>query len=151
MPKGFELFVALPPQYWLTKEKTTAKQDTSTILIQSLTDNQSIKNSALSQVLLNNVNGLSGSILWGGINAMQLISCSALFNLVLPPNCNVVYQYLQNLTSFDIYNPVAELEIGGWTQTDPFNDNFANLGYGSLNFYDALGSIAIIILCILLL
>lgn len=82
---------------------------------------------------------------------MQLISCSALFNLVLPPNSNVIFQQIRNLTSFDLYNPIERHNIQGFTQTGPFNDNFENLGYGTLNYFDAMGSLTVLFVLILML
>ena len=65
-----------------------------------------------------------GSILWGGINAMQIISCLALFSLVIPPNSEQVFDYIHNFSSFDPYNPIEKLNISGFTKTGPLNDNF---------------------------
>ena len=53
------------------------------------------------------------------------------------------------MTSFDIYNPVEYLP-NNFSYSDPYNDQFDNLGYGSLNFYDAMGSVTILLVGILL-
>ena len=51
------------------------------------------------------------------------------------------------MTKFDIYNPIDKLNTS-FSYSDPYNEEFDNLGYGSLNFYDAMGSITIIIIYI---
>jgi hypothetical protein len=82
---------------------------------------------------------------------MQLISCSTLFNLTLPSDCKATFEYIHNFASFDFFNPIEGLKIQGFTETDPLNDKFEAIGYGSLYFFDALGSVTAIIALTLLL
>ena len=57
------------------------------------------------------------------------------------------------MTSFDIiynvWNPIEVFEIN-FTETAPYNDNFDSLGFGSVGFYDALGSLTVIIILIII-
>ena len=51
--------------------------------------------------------------------------------------------------SFDLFAPTDHIDFG-LTKTAPYNDNHDALGYESSNFYENLGSIAVIGLVIAL-
>jgi hypothetical protein len=57
------------------------------------------------------------------------------------------------MTSFDmiynVWNPLEKFNIN-FTETAPFNDNFNTVGFGSIGFFDALGSFAVIIILIII-
>ena len=74
---------------------------------------------------------------------MQVVSYTALFDVSLPGNTGPVYSYIRSMSSFDIFNPTDYI-IVNVSHTDPFNDGFEGLGFGSCNFYNALGSISVI-------
>lgn len=44
---------------------------------------------------------------------------------------------------YDIYNPIENMN---YTKTEPYNENFDDLGLGSLAFYDVLGSMMVVFL-----
>ena len=91
--------------------------------------------------------GFSANYLWGGINALQLITSTALFDVILPDMAIPVFQFLKNMTKFDmfydIYNPLEGMEF---TETQPFNDQFDGLGMSSLCYLDCLGSMTVVFL-----
>lgn len=100
----------------------------------------------MSSLIANYGFGLSSQMLWGGINAMQVICVSALLQVTLPGNTQPLYSYIQSLTSFDFYNPIDTLSKWfGFSETDPYSDNFDSLGFGSINYYDSMGGLIIII------
>lgn len=93
-------------------------------------------------MILNYFVGLSGTLIWGGINALQLITSTALFDIFIPDNCKPTFQFLKNMTKFDllydIYDPNSLLN---YTETLPYNERFAELGLDTLSFFKLLGSL----------
>ena len=53
------------------------------------------------------------------------------------------------MVSFDLFAPTDHIDFG-LTETEPYNENYNELGYESSNFYDNLGSIGAIGLLITL-
>lgn len=101
-------------------------------------------------MILNYVIGFSGSMLWGGINALQMVTSSSLFDIFLPDNCKPTFQFLKNMTKFDllydIYDPNSFMN---YTETQPYNDRFESLGLDQLNFFVLLGSVMIFVVILM--
>jgi hypothetical protein len=71
----------------------------------------------------------------------------ALFNIVVPSNSKLLFRYLMNMTKFDMYYDIWNpIENAGFSETPPYNDRFDELGMGSLGFFDALGSVTVILI-----
>ena len=86
---------------------------------------------------------LSLQFLWGGVNALQIIAHLPLNNVNFPNNAFIFFQFLAEVVSFDLFAPTDHIDFG-LTETQPFNENYEELGYESSNFYENLGSIALI-------
>ena len=137
MPSNFEFLVELPVMY--TTEFTKA--------FDAVVNNPG--NSAtmvISSIIINYAAGLSANLLWGGINSLQLVASISLYKIIVPPNSLPLVQLLQTLVTFDmifmIWDPNKHLPF---TDTPAYNDNFCLIDYCTLGFYDALGSMAVII------
>ena len=81
--------------------------------------------------------------IWGGINAIQIISHLPLGNINFPLNTQRFYSFLVRIVSFDIYSPTDYIDFG-FTETAPFHSNFEWLGYETSNFYECIGSVLLI-------
>ena len=86
---------------------------------------------------------LSLQALWGGVNALQIIAHLPLNNVNFSNNAFVFFQFLAEVVSFDLFAPTDHIDFN-LTKTEPYNDNHDGLGYESSNFYENLGSIALI-------
>ena len=86
---------------------------------------------------------LSLQFLWGGVNALQIVAHLPLNNVNFPNNAFLFFQFLAEVVSFDLFAPTDHIDFG-LTETPPFNENYEELGYESTNFYENLGSIALI-------
>lgn len=146
MPKAFEIFVTLPPQKQMLIRENGEAAPRAPSGAEVLTQSDAVQSTFTSSLIANYIFGLSSQMLWGGINAMQVICASALFQVTLPGNTQPLYSYIQSLTSFDFYNPIDTLSNWfGFSETDPYSDNFDSLGFGSINYYDSIGGLIIII------
>ena len=98
-------------------------------------------------MFVNYLIGLSGSLLWGSINALQIISSTALFDVVIPQDCVLTFQFLKNMTKFDLFYEIYDPNtLVGYTDTQPFNDRFESLGYESVGFFDLVGSVMVFVI-----
>ena len=70
-------------------------------------------------------------------------------NIALPYSCWNIFGILIQVATFD-FLPVTDLYEFGFTETEPWSQNFDWLSYGSVNFIDSMGSITVfaLILCI---
>ena len=64
-------------------------------------------------------------------------------NVNFSNNAFIFFQFLAEVVSFDIFAPTDHIDFG-LTETPPFNENYEELGYETSNFYEDLGSIALI-------
>ena len=87
--------------------------------------------------------------LWGGINALQLIAHLPMNNVLFPGNVYYVFDVLIQVVSFDLYAPADYIDFG-FTETDPYSENFEWVGYETHNFIECLGSIVIFLFLIVL-
>ena len=85
--------------------------------------------------------------IWAGINSVQLISHLPMNEIVFPANCVDFFNFIAMVVSFDIYSPTEKYDFG-FTDSQPFSAGLEELGYGSVNFFDALGSISLIFIFI---
>ena len=69
-----------------------------------------------------------------------------LFNLALPANAGIFFGFLMQIASFDII-PMEKFysDVLYWTTTDPINDNFNSVGFGTTLFIYNIGSMIIFI------
>ena len=79
---------------------------------------------------------------------MQLISHLPMNEIIFPANCVDFFHFIAMVVSFDIYPPTEKYDFG-FTDSQPFSAGLEELGYGSLNFFDALGSISLIFIFII--
>lgn len=100
-----------------------------------------------SSIVLATFFNLSLQLLWGGINALQIIAHLPLNNVNFPSNAFQVFQFLAEVVSFDLFAPADYYDFG-FTETEPFNSNYEELGYETTNFLENLGSISLIFLVI---
>ena len=77
------------------------------------------------------------------MNALQIVAHLPLNNVNFSNNAFVFFQFLASVVSFDILAPTDHIDFG-LTETPPYNENYEELGYESSNFYENLGSIALI-------
>jgi len=66
-------------------------------------------------IVINYVAGLSANLLWGGINALSLITSTALLKITIPTTAMPLFNFLKDMTKFDmfydIYNPVEKMNF----------------------------------------
>lgn len=79
------------------------------------------------------------------IKNLQISVHLALYSVPFTANTMVIFQILLECVKYD-FLPVHEIIKFKFTETDPWNDRFAELGYDSSNFVEVLGSITIFIL-----
>lgn len=87
------------------------------------------------------------STVFGMVNALQIIIILPLFNASMPANAGMVFKYLTQIASFDIF------DIGDYVDeylqledTDPVNIEFETLGFDSQWFINNIGSFYIYLL-----
>lgn len=63
--------------------------------------------------------------LWGGINALQIISFLSYGNVAWPANISFLFEGVNKITQFDFLDPFAQIESSGkylidwkWSPTD---------------------------------
>ena len=68
-----------------------------------------------------------------------------LFNLALPANAGIFFGLLMKIASFDIIpTDIFFNEVLSWVSTDPVNNNFNSVGFGSTLFIYNIGSMIIL-------
>ena len=82
---------------------------------------------------------------------MQLVAILSMYNVLLPQNSKKLIDFIHTMVTFDmiydIYDPTSAIEF---SETPAFNQNFCEVALCSLGFYDALGSVAVIIVLTIL-
>ena len=102
-----------------------------------------LANIALSQFLTVSLNRF-----WGSVNSIQIVAHLPLNSIVLPASCYGLFADLIAIASFDIFEPADHIDFN-ITETKPYNPKFEQLGYGSSNIIENMGSIIILILCMI--
>ena len=69
-------------------------------------------------------------------------------NITLPASCYQLFELLIWVVSFDVFEPADHFDLN-ISETDPYNDKFDWLGFGSLNIIENMGSILIFILLLI--
>ena len=93
-------------------------------------------------------------MVWGGIFTLQIVSHVPLFSIDFPLNEIKFLSFLNRIVSFDLFQTKPLLN-NGFSESEPFNQNFARLGYTSSNFFENLGVLPLfatavpLILCVL--
>jgi hypothetical protein len=80
---------------------------------------------------------------------LQIIAHIPLNTITLPANAFFLFKFLAEVVSFDIFEPADHYDFG-FTETDPYNEQYEELGYETKNFIENLGSIALIMIIIAL-
>ena len=89
------------------------------------------------------------SMLWGLINAMQILVTVALINSSFPANCVVFYSMVSSLASFDVFPGGGFLFVLNFEEEEePFNDRFELMGFKKANAVNNLGIIFLVFLCL---
>ena len=101
----------------------------------------------LSSITLSSFIKMPLQFIWGGVNAVQLISHLPLNEINFPPNTYDFFNYLAQVVSFDAFPPTENFEFP-ISDTLPRSLGFELLDYESVNFYDAIGSISLIFIFI---
>lgn len=140
MPTDYQVLVRIPPVYVSGFMEQTdslldaAKHPATQIVIWTA-------------IVIDHLANVPDNIIWSGFNALSLVSSMALFNIVIPDNALSTFVFLKNMTKFEI----IEHEPGiRFTPTQPLNVNFDRLGIQSLNFFECLGPMKIVLGVVLL-
>lgn len=88
-------------------------------------------------------------MLWGGINALQIICCMSYCNVAWPVNIGFLFTMLNQITQFNFLDPFSRLPGGKyliewkWSPTDAKGNSLALANGGSLTFLPNMGSVAL--------
>lgn len=90
-------------------------------------------------------------MLWGSINALQIIVCLSYSSVPWNAVLGFVFDWLTKITSFDLLNPFGPIPLTdeknfyewNWSSTDCKGNNLCIANGGSLTFLPNLGSIAL--------
>jgi len=63
-------------------------------------------------------------------------------NFNVPAKAYFIFDLLIQIVTFDFFNPTDYFDFG-FSETDPYTDNYDWLGYGSINNVECLGSILV--------
>jgi len=133
-PDGFTAQMTLPAQ--LKDSFATRTLDaTSTVTSGSLSV------ISIGNVAVNIAANASLQTLWGTINSLQLIVILPLHNTTYPANTQVLFDALIQVVKFDVAEQGDVLGIENplvVAETDPYNDRFDALGFGSANIIENL-------------
>ena len=135
IPPQYQVIVNLPPQQSLNAT-LPAEEFVETV-------GEPAKPIFFTSLLFATLFNLSLQALWGGVNALQIIAHLPLNNVNFSNNAFIFFQFLAEVVSFDLFAPTDHIDFG-LTETAPYNANHDGLGYESSNFYENLGSIAVI-------
>jgi hypothetical protein len=97
-------------------------------------------------LVLNILMSASLNYLWAMVNTQQIILMLPLFNLSLPGNAGIFFNFMMQIASFDIIpTDLFYDDVLGWTPTDPIHQNFADVGFSSTLFIYNIGSMILTI------
>ena len=94
--------------------------------------------------ILNLMMSSSLNMLWSMINTQQLIVLMPCFDIQIPANVQMFFNQINKIASFDIVDldPFIN-KVLNLNETEPFNDNFDAIGFGSMFFLNNMGSLLI--------
>ena len=79
----------------------------------------------------------------GMVNVFQIISHLPMYNILLTENTFFFLGQMQAVVGWDIWNPFKNGNVG-FTPTLPVEQRFQWIGYISLNYFENIGSIAVL-------
>jgi len=83
---------------------------------------------AMGNMAINIALSSSLNLLWGLVNALQLIVCIPLFNINFPGNAQIFFSMLINIAQFNVFPSQKMLFFFHFNETDPsYNDQFNNM------------------------
>ena len=83
------------------------------------------------------------AMLFGSIIMIQILAHLPLAEMAkIPASALESFEIMQSVVSFDYFQPTSYIEVD-FTEMDPWTENFAELGYDSINFVEGMGSIII--------
>lgn len=135
MPESFVIDISLPPQM---KAGETNKLEETLDSIETEAQSATVIGIGFSIAFNMNMQAI-----WGGINAVQIIAHLPLNNINFPINAQKFYYFLTQIISFDFFSPFDHFDFG-FTETRPYHSSYDMLGYQTSNFFENLGSIAVI-------
>ena len=74
------------------------------------------------------------------INALQIIVHIPVFSVTFPDFAGTFFNMLMTLASFNVIDTGPMLFFFEFKETEPLNDNFDSMGYGSVNAIENLGT-----------
>ena len=87
------------------------------------------------------------NLLWGLVNALQILTTLALINTNFPPNALLFYSIVSNIASFNIFPADVVLFFFDFDkEEDPYNDRFEQMGFEGANAVGNLGVIFVFFL-----
>ena len=86
-------------------------------------------------------------LIWGSVNSIQLISHLPLSEVNFPPNTSNLFGFLAQIVSFNLY-PMTKQYSFDISDTQPQSLGFQLLNELSVNFFDVIGTIPLILLFI---
>ena len=143
MPPFYTLLVDLPPQKDANSTVAVAVEQ----LIEGMAE--TTETSVYSGFTLSQLMKLPMQFVWGGINCVQLISHLPINDVIFPANSVDFFNYLATVVSFDVFPPTERYDFG-FSPSEPYSLGFELLDYETVNFFDALGSIILILIFIIL-
>ena len=79
-------------------------------------------------------------MLYGQIVSLQILAHLPLVNIQIPANTQQAFEIMIKIVSFD-YFPIHDIFDFGFSETEPWSQNFENLGYETINYIEGMGSI----------
>ena len=76
----------------------------------------------------------------GSIIVIQILAHFPLTDISLPANAHQQFDIMIKFVSLDIFSPTEYVDVG-FTPTEPWSEHFDWVGYGSVNFFENMGSI----------
>ena len=82
-------------------------------------------------------------MLLSSIIIFQILAHLPLADMILPANALQQFEIMIDVVSFDFFSLTEYFDIG-ITETEAWTENFAFLGYESVNFVEGMGSILLV-------
>ena len=76
------------------------------------------------------------------LNDLQILAHMPLNQVNIPSEAYLIFDLLLQIVTFDFFNPTDWFDFG-FSGTDPYNESYSWLGYGSINIVECLGSILV--------
>ena len=98
----------------------------------------STKSFIVTNIILKKILFQTMQMMFGSIISLQILAHLLLANIRLPANTLQCFDIMIQIVSFDYFDLDFDL-----TPTEPWSEQFDNLGYGSSNFFENMGSIMV--------